>query len=415
MKLATILIATLLSTVVLAQESVTVTTAPGNTAQTFYSFQNGVQGSALLADWDLAFEITGFTASILVNTAKGLTVFETPAAVADWSAVSAPDEASWTPIYNAETDWSEGALTHGNNLGEPDGFDVGWGTYSMVTHTIAGTRVYVVKSMDETYRKLRINSLMSGTYSFTYADLDGDNEQTTTLAKSNFTGKNFGYFSFSTGVTSDPEPATATWDLLFTKYTAIIPMPAPTPYGVSGVLLNKNVSALQVDGVDQAVADWNNAPFDTALNIIGYDWKVYDQVNNVYTYPADRTYFVEDLVGNIWKLIFTAYGGGSTGDMTFTQELVSATGIEESDPNADLVLYPNPAQGGRTQLVLERSVVNAGLSVMDMGGKLVLQQRVTGTGGLSLVPLDLSGLDKGLYLVRLDAANGTSSARVIVD
>ncbi len=411
MKLVTLLSGTLLSAVVLAQETVTVTTGPGNATQTFYSLQNGVQGTAPLADWDLAFEINSFNSSILVNTAKGLAAFETPVTIGDWATLTTPDEGSWTPVYNSITYWSAGALTNGNNLELPDGFNVGWGEYNINTHVIAGTKVYVIKLADESYKKLRINSLASSTYSFTYSDLDGTNEQTSTLVKTAFVGKNFGYFSFGTGTTLDLEPVAAEWDLLFTKYTDFV----PTAYPVAGVLQNKDVEALQVDGVDPSLADWNSAPFDTTMNIIGSDWKEYDQVNSVYTIVPDRTYFVQDLAGNIWKLIFTAFGGAATGDMTFTQELVSATGLDEVAPNADLVLYPNPAQGGRTQIVLERSVSNAGLSVLDMSGKLVKQQRVTGTGGLSLVTIDLSGLDKGLYLVRLDAANGTSTARVIVD
>ena len=51
------------------------------------------------------------------------------------------------------------------------------------------------------------------------------------------------------------------------------PAPAPTPYSVAGVLQNKNIDALQIDGVDPLLADWTSAPFDTTISIIGYDWK----------------------------------------------------------------------------------------------------------------------------------------------
>lgn len=415
MKIFTLSLSLLLVLTASAQTSITVTTGAANSTQSFYSLENGIQGSALLADWDLGFEITGFTSSILVNTAKGLSVFETPVAVSEWATLTAPDTENWTAIHNSETYWSAGALTNGNNLSEPDGFNVGWGTYSFITHTIAGSKVYVIGFPDETYKKLRINSLVSGTYNFTYADLDGGNETTATLAKPNYVGKNFGYFSFTTGAVADLEPPTATWDLLFTKYTSIIPSPEPTAYSVAGVLQNKGIDALQVDGVDPAMADWTAAPFDSAMNIIGYDWKTFNMTTFQYEYPTDRTYFVQDRSGNIWKLVFTGYGGSANGDMTFNQELVSATSIAENTPNTELVLYPNPANGGRTRLVLDRAVTNADLTVLDMSGKAVMQQRISGSGALSLVELDLNGLGQGLYLVHLQADNGSATARLIID
>jgi len=413
MKLYTLLSAFLLTVTLSAQTSVTVSTGPGNAAQTFYSLANGEQGSAELASWDLAFEISGFTSAIRVNTAKGVQAFETPAAISEWSTVSAPDEANWQALYDSETYWSESALSNGNNLSEPDGFNVGWGTYNIITHTIAGSKVYVVVLLDGTYRKLRINSLASGTYSFTHSLLDGTDEQTVALSKSNYTGKNFGYYSFDMGV-MDLEPASATWDLVFTKYTSIIPFPAPTAYPVAGVLQNKTVDALQVDGVDPMVADWNSAPFDSSMNIIGYDWKTFNMETFVYEYPTDRTYFVADRTGNIWKLIFIEYGGSANGDMTFTQELVSSVGMNESAPQRDLVIYPNPSSDGRLNIVLDTDVRNGVISIFDMNGKRVGQQQVNGTGSMALLPLDLNGLEHGIYLVRLVADGVQYTSRVVL-
>lgn len=393
-----------------AQTTVTVTTGAGNATQTYYSLENGVQGSAALADWDLGFEINSFNSSILVNTAKGLTVFETPVAVADWATLTEADEASWTPIHNSETYWSAGALTNGNNLMDPEGLNVGWGEYNMTTHTIAGTKVYVVKLVDETYKKLRINSLATSTYSFTYADIDGSNEQTASLVKSAFAGKNFGYFSLASGTSLDLEPAAASWDLLFTKYVGFV----PTPYPVAGVLQNKKVWAMQVDGVPTVDAVWNSADMDSAMNIIGSDWKTFNMTTFQYEYAADRTYFVQDRSFNIWKLIFTGYGGSTNGDMTFTQELVSSVSVDEQ-VYTKLVVYPNPTTNGQVNVVLGREVSNGQLSIVDRAGRLVKTQLVNGTGALSNVAVDISGVEPGLYLARLDAEGVVFTATVVVE
>lgn len=415
MRLITLASTALLTSVLSAQTTVTVTTGPANSLQNFYSLENGEVGTVALADWDLAFEINAFNSSILVNTAKGLSAFETPAAIADWATVNTADESNWTPIYNSEISWSAGALTNGNNLDQADGFNVGWGDYNIITHTIAGSKIYVIKFVDETYKKLRINSLAGGQYSFTYANLDGSAEETKTLAKSAHSGKNFGYFSFTTGATADLEPAAADWDLVFTKYTSIINAPEPTAYPVAGVLQNKNVTALQVDGVDPALADWTSGVLDSSINIIGYDWKTFNMTTFQYEYAQDRTYFVQDQVGNVWKLIFIAYGGSSNGDMTFTQELVSSVGMDDAFAVRDLAVYPNPSTDGLLNIVLDASVGAAQLTVLDMGGKAVLEQRVNGTGSLAVRPLDVSDLTSGLYVVRLQAAGRLYSSRVSIN
>ncbi|MBK8339261.1 MAG: hypothetical protein IPK99_04325 [Flavobacteriales bacterium] len=83
MRLATLFASGLLAGVLHAQTTVTVTTGPANSEQTWYSLADGVVGSAALAEWDLAFEIQGFTASILTNGAKGIVLYKAPYAIGD--------------------------------------------------------------------------------------------------------------------------------------------------------------------------------------------------------------------------------------------------------------------------------------------------------------------------------------------
>ncbi|MEZ4757691.1 MAG: T9SS type A sorting domain-containing protein [Flavobacteriales bacterium] len=401
-------------TAILAQTEVTVSTGPANAQQVWYSLQNGVQATADLAAWDLAFEINSFTSSILVNTAKGLTVFETPLAIADWASLTSPNEADWTAIYNSELSWFEGALTNGNNLDQPDGFNLGWGGYSFITHTVAGTKVYVIKDGEGNYRKLRINSLASNTYSFTFADLDGSNEITATLNKSNFVGKNFGYFSFDTNSTADLEPAANSWDLLFTKYTSIIPAPEPTAYSVAGVLQNKQVDVAQVDGIPVAAAQWEGQLLDSAMNIIGYDWKTFNMTTFSYEYAEDRTYFVNDRQGNIWKLVFIGYGGSSTGTMTFTQELVSATSVDELDATT-LSVFPVPVNNGVLNIAADADMRNATLEVIDASGRTLHSTTLTDLLAGTIATVDMSDVPSGMYVVRLQAPGTLRTARVVVE
>ena len=396
-----------------AQTPVTVSTQAGNAQQVWYSLQNGEAGNAPLAEWDLAFEMTGFSSSIRVNTAKGLVVYETPEAISAWDNVNSVDTANWTRVENADTSWSVSALNNGNDLAEPDGFNVGWGDYNIATHVIVGSKIYAIQLADgTTWKKLRINSLANSIYSFTYANLDGSEPQEATLNKSGFTGKNFGYWSFTTNATLDREPPTADWDLLFTKYTGFV----PTAYPVSGVLQNKEVTAFQVDGVPTVNAEWQSAPFLSGMNIIGSDWKSYDFDLNAYTIVADRTYFVKDLSGNVWKLVFTAYGGGATGDMSFNQELVSAVGINErSAHQGSLTTYPNPVTNGVAQLIVDVPAHEGTLRVFNATGQQMMQQQWTGLSGLNARTIDVSGLAKGLYIVRFDGADSSTTGKLVIE
>jgi len=409
MKLVTLFISTLLTTALSAQTTVTVTTGPANAVQTFYSLQNGVQTSVPLAEWDLAFEITGFTGSILVNTTKGMQVYKAPYALEQWSMLDTTGlAASWTATHNSDLTWSSGALNQGLTANE---FDLGWGVYNMITHTVVGDSLFVLKLANGAWKKLRIDGLATSTYSFTWANIDGTNEQTGELNKALFTGRNFGYFSLENNTILDREPATTNWDLLFTKYIAFV----PTAYGVAGVLHNKNTQVLQVDGVDPSSAEWWGGAFSADINTIGYDWKTFNMTTFEYEYAQDRTYFVQDRVGNIWKLIFTAYGGGATGDMTFTQELVSATSIEENAAQGTVLVYPNPVRDGQAQLVIDLPASSAVLSVIDLSGKLVMQEQLTGLNGLSLRTVGVSGLDQGLYIARVEANGASITARLVIE
>lgn len=398
-----------------AQTPVTVSIGPSYVNQAYYSLHNGVQLTSPLAAWDLGFEINGFTSTIMVNTAKGLKVYETPISIADWESLTAPDIANWTLISNSDTDWSQGALSHGNDLYDPSGLHLGWGEYSMDTHFVVGDKVYVIEVAADTYRKLRIDALIEGVYTFTYADIDGENQWTKDLVKADFAGKNFGFFDFASGSTVNIEPLAANWDLLFTKYTALVESEGDTiPYNSTGVLQNKLVSTVEVDGVDPTMATWGGEPFDTLMNAIGHDWKSVDMTTFQWNILPNRTYFVQDRANDIWKIVFTGFGGSATGNYDFTQQLVSAASMREVAYH-ELVVFPNPSSKGRLNVVLGQEVRKGQLSLIDRAGRIVKQRPVNGTGALATMTVDLAGVEAGLYFMRLDTEGSVYTTRLVVE
>lgn len=398
--------AVLLPLTIHAQVAETVSLGPGYTEQVWYSLQNGVQQTRPAAEWDLAFEITGFTASILANTQKaGLVVYRAPFSAAQWNSLDTAGIASWPVLHNADTSWSRGAFNQTNTADE---FDLGWGVYNPITHVVTGDSLHVMRLADGSWKKLRFDALATSTYSFTYANLDGSAEQTALINKADYTGKNFAYWSLETNAAIDREPPSADWDLTFCKYITFIPQ----PYAVTGVLHNKAATSGRIAGVPPAGAVWTDATFSPHINTIGYDWKTFDMGTMLYVMDDSLTFFVHDMAGNIWKVYFTAFEGSATGNIGFTRELVSATALHEMTASS-VHLVPNPAAEGTIQLIANGLPGRTEISIIDQQGRVMLQRAGTWAG--RSYPVDVGMLAPGCYLVRV-AGNGESrTARLVIE
>lgn len=218
----------------------------------------------------------------------------------------------WTKLYNSYETWMQGAFDA--NRDTSNAMDFGWGSYDVSTHLITGDSIYIIKTMDGDYKGISIDQISSGVYSVTYSDLDFSNKVTKTLDRSSYGTKNYFFYSIDNDVVKDLEPATASWDILFTKYPTFIP--GYGAYPVAGVLHNDGVKASQVEfttGGSFSATDTVAFPLSENISTIGYEWKnafagiVYDTLG----------YVVKDQMGNINKLQFTKYGGSASGKMVF--------------------------------------------------------------------------------------------------
>ena len=88
-----------------AQMSDSVSTGPSNANDVYYSFANGIIKSQPNNDWDLAFEISGFTASILANHVKGMVVWQSPYSYSNWSTFDTTGYKTWKKMYNSPHRW----------------------------------------------------------------------------------------------------------------------------------------------------------------------------------------------------------------------------------------------------------------------------------------------------------------------
>ena len=395
-----------------AQTADSVSINPGYTNQSFYSFTNGTVVSVINTDWDIAFQLRGYAASILINSKNNVHLWKANKEVADWATMTTSDTTgivtnSSNELYNSDTSWNYGAFNVTNN--PADQFDLGWGNYDFLSHTIVGDSIYFIK-LGSTYKKLCIVDLASGIYSFKWADLDGANETTGTLNKTSYTGKFFAYYSLVNNVAIDREPMYNAWDLSFAQYMAVTPI----IYKVAGVLSNDSVKVAKAYPVDVTTATPAGLTPTYTINNIGYDWKAYDFGTNTWTLADSTVYFVTDRLGTTWKMVFNNFGGSTTGKFYFNKTVSTNTGLIENSALQTFDVYPNPAQGITRMMLSAKNAGDAQVSLIDISGRVALITRVSLNHGVQSINLDLNGVSPGLYQLVVLQGNEQQVSRIIV-
>ncbi len=396
-----------------AQTTDTVTANPGYTNQTFYSFTSGTVSSVSNLDWDLAFQLRGFAASILINSKNNVRLYKANKSVADWSTMYASDTTGIfsTPtneLFNSDTSWNFGALNRTNN--PADMFDLGWGNYDFMTHAITGDSVYFIKLSSGVYKKLCIVSLANGIYDFKWADLDGSNETLGAINKTTYAGKNFVYFSLLNNQIIDREPAFNSWDLSFAQYLTTTPI----TYKVTGVLTNDSVTAVKAYPVDVTTVTSAGLTFDKAINTIGFDWKTFNMATNTFDISDSTVYFVQDRQGSVWKMIFTGFGGSANGNFYFNKSTTTGIGQIQNSAIKTFDAAPNPAHGSTRLILSSEKAGDAMMQVISMNGMLMSSDVVQLNSGLQSVDLSLESLTPGIYQVLITMGSERQITRIVV-
>lgn len=378
----------------------------GITNNVYYSF-SGERTSVPASNWDIAFEIPGFSSAILSNTVKGVQVWNVPTSTGESFDMTIDTTAIFaTPaLQNSTTSWSAGAFNMGKDYNTGD---FGWGQYNIATHTVSGSTVFVIKLANKEVKKFIVDALTTGVYSFRYANIDGTNLQTKTITKKDFPNKNFMYFSLESGTSIDREPAQ--WDLFFGKYTVFI----PTAYNVTGVLTNRGAMTAVYKGGNPKGATSVGLMFEESMSTIGWDkWKTF--TGSTYAISDSLAYFVQTTDGSIRRLIFTGFGGSATGAISFEFESIATSVSEENGAViSSVALYPNPSYGTATALF---STPNTGseveLAIWDILGNKIQSVRITAES--NLMQHQISGLSSGIYTVTATVNGHTSAQKLIVE
>lgn len=359
----------------------------------YVSLENGEVSEVDGTSWDLAFQVNSFFGvGIRINDGRNSRLYSYPNGdINDWSDVDTSGLYTWNSLHNGLQIWDEGAFNVSSSGANED---YSWGVYTgPPDHLVVGDSLYIVRVTDGDFKKLKINELDAGTWNFTIANIDGSDELDVEIVSADFPERNFVYYSLSSEDVLDLEPASTSWDLNFTRYFG---MTGFGPGQTSGVLSNFGVEVIQADEVDVDNADWGDYVFvSDDISVVGNDWKY---LNDQFEWQvvSDRCYFVKNVEGAVYKLIFTDFAGGTTGDIDFTAELISAAGIEDAKSQT-LGIYPNPS-ADQINIVVDMRTSSAMINVYSMAGQIVLNQTVTGNG-LTNHHMSVNSLPAGIYIL----------------
>ncbi|MBL4707247.1 MAG: T9SS type A sorting domain-containing protein [Flavobacteriales bacterium] len=394
----------------------TVSIGTGYTDQVWYNLDSGTETSVNGSSWDLGFQINGFSAAILANTAYGAEVYKYPNGdTGNWTNLDTAGINSWTPWHNPSTTWGQGAFNMGKDASNFS--DLGWGNYNFITHHVIADSLFVWKTATGVIYKVWIQSLISGSYNFLVADYNGTNVNTVALAKSNFSGKNFGYYSIAQDSVLDLEPASNSWELTFSKYIEDLGI----PYSVSGIRINAGIEAVQVYPINNTTTYDSAAihTYSSEINTIGHDWKRYNFGTSSYDIEDSTVYFVKIDSVTYWKLVMKGFGGYSNGNFIFEKTKINTiTGLfeDKTKQNGSFMVYPNPSLDRNISLVadLPESIKAVQLNVLNISGQLVKSEQLQINNSFDVLSIQLDNLKSGMYFLQLNHESGSISRRLIL-
>lgn len=401
-----------------------ISTGAGYSKFAYYKLSDGSSQQIPNDAWDIAFSNLGpQSAGIFINesttssmgqTVPGMQAYD-PYIFDFGETINPADIFSDYQLFNPEASWSEGAFN--TTADTSNSLDLGWGTYDAVQAKVLGYRVFVLKLRDGSYRKIMFDEYDGAQFSFRVANLDGSNMTSHTVSTNPGNGSPLVYFSLGA---NGANVTTATgWDLVFCRYIAILDAGgSPVPYEVTGILSADSVAAARATNVNPATVDYTDYldSFSTRLDVINHDWKFFNLTSGWYV-VNDRAYFVKTAQNDLYKLVFTSFGGATNGNATVARTYLgnlSATGDLPDGIKAVLV-YPNPA-ADRLYLSLDADIAApVSLRLLNETGQIVWLGNARTQSGLNVLEIDrLPALATGMYTLHVQLPAGQFSRSIVI-
>ena len=380
----------------------------GANKMVFYNVTTGVKTSASNDDWHLAFSaryINGFThtnqaTTIRINEAYGLKLFRSPnQKLTQFSSFDTTGWQGWQQMHNPDTTWDIGAFNINKNFN--DQFNYGWGEYRAGDHNIySDSSMYLILLPDGSFKKFTIiNLLYDSAFNVQYANLDNSNLLHLEVRKNPYSNKNFVYVNLNNTTILDKEPALATWDLMFFRYNNTVYTPSDLSQDI-GVFTRDGVRAYAASGTTAQQTCYSGS-YSAYINAIGKSWM--GQPGD--TVIPGLAYFLQTPSGT-YKYSATGFGGALSGEVDFTIGICQLSGIHDINTNTDLSIYPVPASDQISVKINSLTETSTDISLLDMSGRLIITQNSTIQIGENIIPINLSALQSGNYIISISSASG---------
>lgn len=350
-------------------------------------------------NWHIAFGLGGADASIHFQSAWGSKLYKTSHNVSDWATIDTVGISGMTALINEPSSWGTGAFNQ--NPADPgSGFDMGWGTYDIVTHQVAGSAVFLAE-IDADYYKIHIESLISGEYKFKYQKIEsGSTVVEETIKKSDYAGMDMIHYDVVENEVVEREPS-ADWQFIIGKYTDF----APTPYPVVGVRIKQGMEVVKIANTHPNDVVLSGLTFTEEINTIGYNWKTFNMGTFSYEIADSTSYVIKEDNGAMHHFYFTEYEGSSTGVVKLMYKGHSV-GTNEYAQEKMVALSKNPVSKNET-FVLQSTHTMTSVNVYNTNGQLV--QAISP----ELNQVDLQINNTGLYIIE-SVVNGEKQVNKLI-
>lgn len=371
----------------------------------YYSMENGEVHAVNRTNWDIGFYANAMSAGIITNEGNGIELRVYPHADTEgWDNIDTTGLSTWPVLYNSPENWEDGAFNR-NALGHPD---YGWGVYNTITHNVVGDSIYIVSFAEGPPMKLWIKQKLSSdnTYEIMYASYDGMAEVSASINCTDYSEKNFVYYSLQTNEVLDRDPDPASWDILFTKYNVMLP--GGVPYIVTGVLNNINVPANRFDEIGPEFMNWFEQALDSTKTPISYDWKYFDMSQFSYVVEDSIAFFVSTRSKDVYKLVFSVFDY-TVGNIVFDKSMVSLASVSNIEKNEEFKIFPNPARNVISVQNIADSKIDR-ITISDLSGRVVFTSLFSSKDE----KLNVSHLNDGLYIMSIHSGEEVYSEKIII-
>lgn len=259
------------------------------TNQVYYDCgTNSVVKTNTKYDWDLSFECDTNGFHVLLNTARG--IFIANQGNVPFSSVTSTAGVNW--LWDAPS----GVLD-----------STAFGNWNNSNNVFIVDRQYNESGGHIGYKKIQILSVDNQSYTFKYANLDGTDEVTYSIAKDY--NRSFIHFNFDNGgQTLALEPNKNDWDLLFTNHYykfSNLPLPFVLVQVISNLHNEVKVAEDNANNFENiTLLDTSSYIFTNVWNEIGYDWKIRNSQNNSFTIDGNKSYLIKTTEKLFYKIRF---------------------------------------------------------------------------------------------------------------